>query len=107
MKTRQKINPRKKEKENLILELRGNLFKIEPFKRLYFNFPFRLGKQILTRDVYTNKTFNLIHTHKGKWYGVFYISELDMYLLRKLEWLDYKIEKDIKYSHLYGRKKRK
>ena len=107
MKTRQKLNPGKREGE--ILELCGNHFKVKPIKRLYLEFPFKTGKQCLTRDLYTDKAFNLIHTNKGMWYAVFYISELDMYCLRKLQWLEYKEEIDINKAYLYKRygKKRK
>ena len=102
MKTRQKLNPRKK--DNKILELGGNKFQVGPYYRLCLDFPFKLGEQCLTRDLYTEKTFNLIHTYKGKWYGVWYISHLDMYLLRKLIWLSYHPEIDIQKAYLYGKK---
>ena len=103
MSTRQKINLRKK--DNQILELKGNLFQVEPYYRLYLDFPFRLGTMYLTKDLYTNETFNLIHTSNDHWYCVTYKLELDMYLLRKLTWLEYKPEIDIKNTYIYGRKK--
>lgn len=107
MKTRQKLNLRKKESE--ILELGGNHFKVGPFYRLYLDFPFKTGEQSFTRDLYSDKLFNLIHTNKGTWYTVHYISELGMYLLRKLQWLEYREDIDIRKTYLYGRynKKRK
>ena len=107
MKTRQKLNLRKRESE--ILELGGNHFKVGPFYRLYLDFPFKTGEQCLTRDLYSDKAFNLIHTSKGIWYAVFWIPELEMYLLRKLQWLEYREDVDIRKAYLYGRygKKRK
>ena len=107
MSTRQKLNPRKKERE--ILELGGNHFKVGPFYRLYLDFPFKTGEQSFTLDLYSDKLFNLIHTNKGTWYAVHYISELGMYLLRKLQWLEYREDIDIRKTYLYGRhnKKRK
>ena len=104
MKTRQKINLRKKENE--ILELGGNHFQVEPFSRLYLNFPFRKGKQSLTRDLFSDRAFNLIHTSRGNWYAVFYILELNMYQLRKLKWLEYRQDVDIKCAYLYGKRHR-
>ena len=58
---------------------------------------------------YSDKAFNLIHTSKGTWYAVFWIPELEMYLLRKLQWLEYREDVDIRKAYLYGRygKKRK
>lgn len=107
MKTRQKLNLRKRESE--ILELGGNHFRVGPYYRLYLDFPFKTGTQSFTRDLYSDKVFNLIHTSKGRWYAVFYIPELDMYLLRKLIWLEYREDVDICKAYLYGRygKKRK
>ena len=105
MKTRQKLNLRKRESE--ILDLYGNYFKVKPFYRLYLNFPFKSGKQYFTRDLYSDKVFNLINTDKGKWYAVFYILEFDMYCLRKLEWLEYKENVDIRKHYLYGKHNRK
>lgn len=107
MKTRQKLNQRVKANE--ILELGGNHFKVGPFYRLYLNFPFRSGEQSLTRDLYSDRTFNLIHTSKGNWYAVWWIDYLDMYLLRKLTWLEYREDVDIRKAYLYGKygKKRK
>ena len=105
MKTRQKLNLRKR--ENQIIELGGNHFRVKPYYRLYLNFPFKTGEQSLTRDLYSDNMFSLIHTSKGNWYAVFYLIELDMYLLRKLEWLEYKPEIDIKTSHLYGKRHHK
>ena len=107
MKTRQKLNPRKKEGE--ILELGGNHFKVGPFYRLYLDFPFKSGDQSFTRDLYSEMVFNLIHTSKNVWYAVFYIQEFGMYLLRKLQWLEYREDVDIRKSYLYSKhgKKRK
>lgn len=102
MKTRQKINPGKKETE--ILELRGNHFQVKPFYRLYLDFPFKTGDQYLTRDLYSNKIFNLLHTKKGIWYAVFYISEFDMYELRKLKFIEHRPDIDIQTAYLYGKK---
>ena len=104
MKTRQKINHRKKEIE--ILELGGNKFKVKPFYRLYLKFPFKSGNQTFTRDLYSDKVFTLIHTKSKKWYQVQYIYELDMYLLRKLKWLEYVEKIDIRKSYLYGKKRK-
>lgn len=107
MKTRQKLNRRVK--ANQILELGGNHFKVGPFYRLYLNFPFKSGEQSFTRDLYTNIAFNLIHTKMGNWYGVWWIDYLDMYLLRKLTFIEYREDVDIKKAYLYGKhgKKRK
>ena len=107
MKTRQKLNQRVKANE--ILELGGNYFKVGPFYRLYLNFPFRSGEQSFTRDLNTNIGFNLIHTKSGNWYGVWWIDYLDMYLLRKLTFIEYREDVDIRKAYLYGKygKKRK
>jgi len=107
MKTRQKLNRRVK--ANKILELGGNHFKVGPFYRLYLNFPFRSGEQSFTRDLYTDIAFNLIHTESGNWYGVWWIDYLDMYLLRKLTFIEYREDVDIRKAYLYGKydKKRK
>lgn len=106
MKTRQKLNLQKKENE--ILELGGNHFKVGPFYRLYLDFPFKTGDQYFTRDLYSDKAFNLLHTKSGNWYAVFHISEFDVYCLRKLQWLEYIEYIDIRKSYLYrhGKKKR-
>lgn len=107
MKTRQKLNQRVKANE--ILELKGNHFKVGPFYRLYLNFPFRSGEQSFTRDLNTDIAFNLIHTQNGNWYGVWWIDYLDMYLLRKLTFIEYREDVDIRKAYLYGKygKKRK
>lgn len=105
MKTRQKINPRKK--ENQILDLLGNLFQVKPFYRLYLDFPFKKGKLYYTRDLYSGKTFNLIHTNKDIWYAVFYLVDLDMYLIKKLIWLDYMPENDIRKAYENRKRRRK
>ena len=107
MKTRQKLNPRVKANE--ILELGGNHFRVGPFYRLYLDFPFKTGEQSFTRDLYADRAFNLIHTAKGNWYGVWWIDYLNMYLLRKLIWIEYREDVDIRKAYLYGRygKKRK
>ena len=102
MKTRQKLNPRKK--DNQILELGGNEFRVGPYYRLYLEFPFKSGNQFFTADVNTGESFNLIHDNKGNWYGVWYIQHLDLYLLRKLIWLSHHPEIDIKTAYLYGKK---
>lgn len=104
MKTRQKINHRKGEIE--ILELLGNHFRVKPFYRLYLKFPFKTGNQALTRDLYSDKVFNLIHTKNNNWYAVFYLDTLDMYLLKKLEFIEYLPNKDIRKSHLYGKRRK-
>lgn len=105
MKTRQKLNPR--EKENQILELGGNHFQVNAYYRLYLDFPFKSGTQSLTRDLYSDMAFNLIHTDKGNWYGVWWIDYLNMYLLRKLEFLEYREDVDIKKAYLYVRKRKR
>lgn len=104
MSTRQKLNHRKK--ENKILELGGNHFQVKPFYRLYLDFPFKTGDQCLTRDLYSNRIFNLIHTKKNRWYAVFYSSELEVYILRKLEFLEYIEKVDIKKHYLYGKRRK-
>lgn len=103
MSTRQKINPRKK--DNIILELGGNKFRVGPFYRLYMDFPFKKGKQYFTSDIYTEKPFNLLNSN-GNWYGVWYIDYLNMYILRKLVWLSHHPEIDIKTAYKYGKKHR-
>ena len=102
IKTRQKLNLRKK--ENQILELGGNHFQVEPFYRLYLDFPFKTGEQFYTRDLYSGMTFNLIHTSKNHWYAVFYIQAINMYLLRKLKLLEHEPYIDIKTAYKYGKK---
>lgn len=101
MKTRQKLNPRKK--DNQILELGGNKFRVGPYYRLYLDFPFKKGDHYFTSDIDTGKPFTLIHT-KSNWYGVWYLIHLDMYILRKLIWLSHQPEIDIKTAYLYGKK---
>lgn len=103
MRTRPKKYPVKGEIN--ILELRGNHFKVMPFYRHYLEFPFKTGDQWFTRDLYSGENFNLIHTEKGKWYAVFYSLELNMYILRKLKWLGYIEEVDIRKAYLYYGKK--
>lgn len=105
MKTRQKINHRKK--ENQILDLLGNLFQVKSFSRLYLDFPFKKGKYCYTRDTYSGKVFNLIHTHKDIWYAVFYLVELDMYLLKKLILLEYNSDTDIRKAYEKRKRRRK
>lgn len=105
MSTRQKINLPKS--EGNILDLNGNYFQVKPYYRLYLNFPFKTGEQYFTRDLISGRIFNLIYTSKGNWYAVLYISEIGMYLLRKLKWLKYIPEIDIKTSHLYGKRRSK
>lgn len=102
MKTRQKLNPRKR--DNQILELRGNKFQVRPYYRLCLDFPFKKGEQCFTADINTGKTFNLIHTDNGNWYGVWYILYLNMYILKKLVLISYHPEIDIKTAYLYGKK---
>lgn len=87
MNTRQKINLPKS--EDNILDLSGNYFQVKPYYRLYLNFPFKTGEQYFTRDLISGRIFNLIYTSKGNWYAVLYISEIGMYLLRKLKRLKY------------------
>lgn len=102
MSTRQKLNRRFE-----ITELGGNKFQIKPFYRLYLNFPFKTGELYLTADIKVNGikgSFNLIHTKKGNWYGVWYILHLDMYILRKLKWISHDPKIDIKTAYLYGKK---
>ena len=102
MKTRQKIKPRKK--DNQILELGGNKFQVGPYYRLYLDFPFKTECPCFTTDINTGDYFNLIHTKDGNWYGVWYLLHLDMYILRKLIWISYHPEIDIKTAYLYGKK---
>lgn len=102
MKTRQKINPRKKDNE--ILDLGGNKFQVGPYYRLYLDFPFKNGDYCFTCDLNTNRAFTLIHTCKNNWYGLWYISHLGMYILRKLIWISHQPEIDIKTAYLYGKK---
>lgn len=104
MSTRLKLNPRKK--DNTILELGGNKFQVKPYYRLYLDFPFKSGTQCFTSDINTGRQFNLIHTNKDNWYGVWYILHLDMYILRKLTWLSHHPEVDIKTAYLYGKRKK-
>ena len=102
MSTRLNIKPRNKDNE--ILELGGNKFQVGPYYRLYLDFPFKSGKQYFTSDLNTGKVFNLIHTNKNTWYGVWYLSHLNLYILRKLIWLSYHPEINLKTAYLYGKK---
>ena len=53
---------------NSIIEL----FTLDPDQNsvfLYLDFPFKTGEQCFTRDLYSDRAFNLIHTSKGTWYS--------------------------------------
>lgn len=82
-----------------IIDLGGNIFKEKPRYRLVIDYPiFKNAKQSLTRDRISGERFNLIHFTNDRWYSMKWISHLDMYLLRELEFIRYEEKLDIKYE---------
>ena len=85
-----------------ILDLKGNFFKEKSRYRLVLDYPlFKNASYQLTLDRFTDEDFNLIQFKSGRWYAMYWIQHLDMYLLRELEFIRYEEKYDIRYEWKY------
>lgn len=82
-----------------IIDLGGNILKPKSQYRLVIDLPFfnDRAKYTYTANRITGEAFTLIVIGK-KWYSLTWVSHLDLYLLKELEFIRYEEVFDIKYE---------
>lgn len=83
-----------------IIDLKGNVFKVNKGYRILYDWPLFPGIYILDMDRVSGKSFTLIKT-KGRYLSLRWSSSLKLYVLQNLTLLKYEERYDQKYEWKY------
>lgn len=90
-----------------IKDLHGNTYELRDY-RLRFTFPEFTGITVksisFNRDVITGRIMDIVETARSRYYAIFYLRHLNLYIKCDLIKISYNPLEDIRKGYLHGNK---